>query len=147
MTLTAKQEAFAQAVASGMSQSDAYRAAYEVSPDTKADTINQKGSRLMAEGKIKARVEELRAPVVKAAQITLAGHLERLGELSRLSQESGQMSAAIAAEVARGKASGLYVERTEITGSVAVQATLVVEGLSTSALAEIMAAADAAKRN
>ncbi len=130
-----------------MNQSEAYRSAYDVAPDTKTDTVNQKASRLMSEGKIRARVAELRKPVVEAAQITLKGHLERLNELSRISQESGQMSAAIAAEVARGKASGLYVERTELSGSVAVQATINVSGLSTEALAEIMAARDAAQRD
>ena len=147
MILTNKQEAFAQAVASGMSQSDAYRASFKVRPTTKPESVNQSASAMMANVNVSSRVAELRKPVVEAAQITLKGHLERLGELSRLSQESGQMSAAIAAEVARGKASGLYVERTELSGSVAVQGTVRVEGLSTSALAEIMAAADAAQRN
>ena len=147
MILTNKQEAFAQAVASGMSQSDAYRASFNVRTTTKPESVNQAASVLMANVNISSRVAELRKPVVEAAQITLKGHLERLSELSRLSQESGQMSAAIAAEVARGKASGLYVERTELSGSVAVQGTVRVEGLSTSALAEIMAAADAAQRN
>lgn len=147
MTLTVKQEAFAQAVASGMSQSDAYRASFKVRPMTKPESVNQSASAMMANVNVSSRVAELRKPVVEAAQITLKGHLERLSTLSAAAEASGQMSAAIAAEVARGKASGLYVERTEITGSVAVQATLVVEGLSTSALAEIMAAADAAKRN
>lgn len=115
--LTPKQEAFAQAVASGKSQSDAYRAAYTVAITTKADTVNQKASRLMSEGKVRARVEELRAPVVEAAQITLASHLERLRALSAAAEAGNQFSAAIAAEVARGKASGLYVEKTELTGA------------------------------
>lgn len=115
--LTPKQEAFAQAVASGMSQSDAYRNAYKVRETTKPDSVNQKASRLMAEVKVRARVEELRKPVVEAAQITLASHLERLRALSRAAEEGGQYSAAISAEVARGKASGLYIEKTELTGA------------------------------
>lgn len=115
--LTPKQEAFAQAVASGKSQSDAYRSAYKVRETTKAESVNQKASRLMAEVKVRARVEALRQPVVEAAQITLASHLERLRALSAAAEEGGQYSAAITAEVARGKASGLYVEKTELTGA------------------------------
>lgn len=115
--LTPKQESFAHAVASGMSQSDAYRAAYAVREGTKADSINQKASKIMAEVKVRSRVAELRAPVVEAAQITLTSHLERQRALSAAAEAGNQYSAAIAAEVARGKASGLYVERTELTGA------------------------------
>ena len=114
--LSQQREAFAQAVASGLNQSDAYRAAYRVKGTTKPETVNQAASRLMADSKVAARVAELRAPVAKAAQMTLESHLQRLRELSEKAEESGQMSAAITAEVARGKASGLYVERTELTG-------------------------------
>lgn len=57
MKLTAKQEAFAQAMADGASQADAYRKSYGQGrmSDT---TIHQKASRLM--GKVQARVTELR---------------------------------------------------------------------------------------
>jgi len=115
--LTPKQEAFAQAVASGMSQSDAYRAAYKIRQDTKPDSVNQAASRVMANVKVASRVEELRKPVVEAAQITLASHLARLRALSEAAEGSAQYSAAITAEIARGKASGLYVEKTELTGA------------------------------
>lgn len=114
--ISQQREAFAQAVASGMNQSDAYRSAYRVKSTTKPESVNQAASALMADIKVAARVAELRAPIAEAAQMSLASHLKRLGELSSKAEESGQMSAAIAAEVARGKASGLYVERTELTG-------------------------------
>lgn len=115
--LTPKQEAFAQAIISGMSQSDAYRSAYTVKPATKPETVVQSASRIMADRNVTARVEELRKPVVKAAQITLASHLERLRALSEAAELGNQFSAAITAEVARGKASGLYVEKLEHTGN------------------------------
>ena len=116
MELTPQQEKFAESVASGMSQSDAYRAAYKVRPTTKPESVNQAASKLMSDPNITSRVGGLRQPVVEAAQITLAGHLERLRALSQAAEDSNQFSAAISAEVARGKASGLYVERTELTG-------------------------------
>lgn len=59
MNLTAKQEAFAQCVANGMTQSDAYRTAYDVSPETTAKSVNELSSRLMAVVMVKARVREL----------------------------------------------------------------------------------------
>lgn len=116
MSLTAKQEAFAQAVASGKSQSEAYRIAFNVRATTKPETVNQGASRLMADSNISARVAEMRKPIVEAAQISLSSHLERLRALSEAAEEGSQYSAAISAEIARGKASGLYIDKTEHSG-------------------------------
>jgi len=63
--LTPKQEAFAQAVASGLTQSDAYRKAYTVGVNTKHETINQTSCRLMADPNIYARVETLKGELSK----------------------------------------------------------------------------------
>lgn len=115
MSLTPKREAFAQAVASGMSQADAYRSAFDASK-MKPETIQSAASRLMADCKVSARVEEIRKPVVKRAQISLEAHLERLRALSEAAEAEKQYSAAITAEVSRGKASGLYSDKIEVTG-------------------------------
>lgn len=117
MSLTPKQETFALAVASGKTQSDAYREAFNVRPTTKPETINQAASRLMADSNISARVEELRKPIAKQAMITLESHIERLKELAALAIEQGQIAAAIKAEELCGKASGVYVEKRQITGA------------------------------
>ena len=85
--LTPKQERFAQEVASGKSQADAYRAAFDVNVGTKPETI----------------------------QITLESHLADLQMLRDKAMESNQLSAAISAEIARGKASGVHVEKSEQT--------------------------------
>lgn len=116
MSLTPKRESFAQAVASGMSQADAYRAAFDASR-MKPETIQSAASRLMADSKVSARVEEIRAPIVQKAQITLESHLERLKQLSEKAEREGQFSAAISAEVSRGKASGLYTEKIDHSSS------------------------------
>ena len=71
----------------------------------------------------------MRQPIVEAAGLTLAGHLQRLKDLSDAAEKSNQMSAAITAEVARGKASGLYVEKVEHSGSVGI-ATMTDEQLA-----------------
>ena len=111
--LTSKQEAFAQAIVTGVNQSDAYRSAFNVGKKTKPETVNQAACRLMAKSNIAARVVELRESVAKKAQITLEGHLEDLMMLRNMAAKEKQYSAAIAAEVARGKASGVHVEKTQ----------------------------------
>jgi hypothetical protein len=60
MALTPQQEKFAQGVASGLSQSDAYRAAYPKSVGWKADSVHQAASKLIADTKVSPRVAELR---------------------------------------------------------------------------------------
>lgn len=63
MTLTAKQEAFALAVAGGMTQAAAYRKAY--SHEKMADaTIWKRSSELMSNGVVLGRVQELKSALV-----------------------------------------------------------------------------------
>jgi len=62
--LTAKQEAFAQAIADGMGQADAYRMAYDAE-GMKDNTVYPKASRMMNVGKIRARIDELKAQVAE----------------------------------------------------------------------------------
>lgn len=117
MAITSQQEKFAQSVASGMSQSDAYRAAYKVKPTTKTESVNQNASRLMADVNISSRVDEIRKTVVKAAQLTLETHLNDLKGLRNMATKAEQYSAAISAEVARGKAAGLYTDKIDHSSS------------------------------
>lgn len=65
MSLTSQQEKFAQEVASGKSQSDAYRIAYPKSVKWKPETVHQAASRMMADGNVYARVEEIRAELAE----------------------------------------------------------------------------------
>lgn len=112
MALTPKQEAFAMAVASGKSQADAYRAAYNADK-MKPPTVQKRASELMADGEVAGRVAELRKPVADKAQITLESHLRDLMMLRNMAVKEKQISAAITAEVARGKAAGVHVEKSE----------------------------------
>ena len=113
-SLTPQREKFAQAVASGMNQSDAYRKAFKVRKGTKPLSINQAASKLMADPNIHARVGVLREPVAKKAMITLESHLEDLQRLRNMAVKAEQFGAAITAEVARGKAAGIVVEKGQI---------------------------------
>jgi phage terminase small subunit len=114
--MTPKQEAFANAVASGKTQADAYRAAFKVGAGTKPETVHKRASELMANGEVAGRVAELRKPVAEIAQITLKTHLEDLLRLRNMAANEKQYSAAIAAEIARGKASGVAVEELKLSG-------------------------------
>tara|TARA_R110000868_G_scaffold124211_1_gene328542 strand:+ start:331 stop:711 length:381 start_codon:yes stop_codon:yes gene_type:complete len=118
--LTPKQEAFAIAVASGKTQADAYREAFNVKPTTKPETIQNNASRLMKDTEVSARVEELKKPIIEAAGITLESHLARLEHLGKKAEDAESYTAAISAEVARGKVAQLYTERIEHTGNFSI---------------------------
>lgn len=60
--LTAKQEAFAQAIADGLGQADAYRMAYDAE-SMKDESIYPQASKLMKNPKVATRVGELKAQV------------------------------------------------------------------------------------
>ena len=113
--LTPKQESFCLAYLETGSASEAYRQAYDVT-GMKPESVNREAKSVIDNPKISSRIEELRAPVREAAQISLRQHLDDLKRLRDLAEASEKYGPAIQAEVARGKASGLYVEKTEVTG-------------------------------
>lgn len=82
MSLTPKQEKFAQEVASGKSQADAYRAAFDCAR-SKPETIQSHASRLMADGKVSARVAELKAQLSEKALWTREDSVQILSEIAR----------------------------------------------------------------
>lgn len=75
--LTPKQETFACKIVEGMTQADAYRAAYSTSKMTDK-TIWENASRLMADPKVVARVDELRAQIASVSILTAQERLEYL---------------------------------------------------------------------
>ena len=119
MSLTPKQERFCAAYVESGNASEAYRRSYDASRMADA-SVNRKAKELLDNGKIAARIAELRAPVAEAAQITLADHLQTLGGLRDKAIAAGKYGPSIQAEIARGKASGLYVEKVEHSGGVTV---------------------------
>ena len=116
--LTPKQEKFCLEYVKGgrKSLSDAYRAAYNCE-QMKPATVNTKACELMKNGKITARINELTEEAKQKAVVTLEAHLNELAKLRDLAADAGQYGAAIKAETARGKASGLYVDKQDVTSS------------------------------
>lgn len=111
--LTPKQEAFCIAYIETGNASEAYRRAYACGK-SKPETINRTAKELVDNPKIAARLQELRAPAVEAAQITLKQHLLDLQRLRDLAEASEKYGPAVTAEMARGKASGLYVDKIDL---------------------------------
>lgn len=85
--LTAKQELFAQCIADGMGQADAYRTAYDAK-GMKDSTIHPKASRMLSEGKIRARVDELKAMVVEKQLWTREMSVKGLIQAYRIAQDA-----------------------------------------------------------
>ena len=113
--LTPKQEKFAQSIVEGMSQADAYRSAY--STKRMADkTIWENASRLMADSKVKARVQELRDRIATASVMTAQ---ERLEWLTELINGGGLVQDKLRAIDIMNKMQGEYVQKVEANVNVA----------------------------
>lgn len=139
--LTPKQEAFAQAAATGKTQADAYRTAYSAGK-MKAETVQQVASRLMADRKVAARVAELKAEVAEKALWTRLDSVTELADIARggESKPVEKIAAIKELNLMHGFNEPTKLDHTSSDGSMNVKA------ISTAALVEIMAAADAYKR-
>jgi hypothetical protein len=81
MALTAKQEAFAQAVAGGMTQADAYRASYDAENSTDK-TIVEEACRVMADRNVSARVYQLKEAIAIEAIWTRLDSVRTLADIA-----------------------------------------------------------------
>lgn len=119
MKLTNQQEKFAQDVASGKSQAEAYRIAYPKSQKWKDESVWAKASHLMGNAKVQARVSELRAEHAKANKVTVETLLAELEEARQaaLQAETVQASAATAATMGKAKLLGLDKQVIDLTSS------------------------------
>lgn len=118
--LTDKQEKFAQSVAlEGMCLSDAYRSAYDTSR-MKDKTINEKASRLAADGNIRARIDELRASMASPKIMTAQERMEWLTKVIQNEKESTKNR--LSASDQMNKMQGEYV--TKVEGNLKVAAKL-----------------------
>lgn len=108
--LTAKQEKFCTEFVQCGNAAEAYRRAYNAEK-MKPGTLWVKASELINNGKVTVRIQELQDVAARNAQVTLEGHIEDLKWLRDKAVEAGQYSAAITAEISRGKAVGLYTDK------------------------------------
>ncbi len=117
--LTARQEKFCAAYVKHGNASQAYRES-GYSPHASDKSVNELASRLLTNVKIQSRLDELRKEAAGATALDLQTHLATLANLRELATKDGRYSAAVQAEIARGKVVGLYVERIAMSGGLEI---------------------------
>ena len=109
--ITPQQEKFAQNVAQGMKKTDAAKqAGYSEKNAQRAGTILTSDANPI----VQKRIQELQTKAAEKVTLSLGTHLTDLKDIRNGAVRSGAWSAAVGAEVARGRAAGLYVNRHEI---------------------------------
>ncbi len=107
--LTMKQQSFCLAFLETGNASEAYRRSYNAGNMAEA-TIWRKAHDLVKNGNVAARLDEMRQQLAERAQVTLEKHLDDLKALRNKAETAEKFGPAIQAEIARGKAAGLYYE-------------------------------------
>lgn len=118
IVLTPKQEKFCQLYIELGDASAAYRGAYNAE-NMKAVTVNRKAKFMLDQGKIGARVAELKAEIKERHKITVDDLIAELEEARQaaLGQSNPQGSAAVAATMGKAKLLGMDKQVIEHTGS------------------------------
>lgn len=108
--LTFEQERFAQHLATGASQAEAYREVYPRSRKWKPESVYARASVFASSDKVAQRVAELRRPAARACEVTVEGLTRDLMEARAKALKTNQVSAAVAATMGIAKLHGLLVE-------------------------------------
>ena len=96
MSLTSRREKFAQCVADGKTQADAYRAAFDAGK-MKDATIHKRASELMCNGEITGRVQELRDALANKALWTREDSVRALATAMRIAEDKDNAAGLVAA--------------------------------------------------
>lgn len=105
--LTGKQEMFAQAFVETGNASEAYRHAYNVRETTKAESVWQSASKLLANPKVASRVSELKALHLRRHETTVDDLMVEFDENRMLAIRNLQISAANTATMGKARLQGL----------------------------------------
>lgn len=111
MDLTDKQERFARAILDGLDQTAAYKAA-GYSQDQQDKTIWEAASRLAANAKVIARIQELRDEAAAASKLTRAFVLQGLIQIAQGGKNEAARNRAFEL---LGKELGMFKDQTEHT--------------------------------
>lgn len=104
--LTPKQEAFCLAYIETGNASEAYRQAYNAET-MKAESVHRKAKELLDNGKITARIEELKAQHAERHKLTVDDLLAELEEARTLAREKENPNAMTQATMGKAKILGL----------------------------------------
>jgi hypothetical protein len=114
--LTPKEEAFAQKFVELGNASEAYRIAYQVSEDTKQESVWSMASRLLSKHNVSQRVIELQDMHRERHEITIDSLTEELEIARKMAMDGNAASAAVSAIMGKAKLHGLLVVKNEHTG-------------------------------
>lgn len=95
MSLTSKKEAFAQALASGMTQSDAYRSAADIGESTVEESIHQSASRMAADVNVQSRVKLLKDEIAAKALWTREDSVRTLKSVIEGNDKGNEITGAV----------------------------------------------------
>lgn len=111
MALTAQQDRFAWLVAVGETYSSSYRAAYDVAPKTKKETVWDSASKLAAHPEVRQRIDLYRSQLRKVAWRTHEEHVNELNALKQRALAQGDLVTAMKCEALIGRACGHQTEK------------------------------------
>lgn len=103
--LTPKQEAFALKYVELGNASEAYRQAYNTD-EMKPETVHRKANELMSNGKITARIDELKAEHQARHRLTVDDLIQELTKAQAIAEQNGNVNAMISATMSKAKLLG-----------------------------------------
>lgn len=113
--LTDKQAMFCDGVANGLSLSDAYRAAYDTS-GSMAKTVHEAACKLMADSKVKARLEAINREKEEQRRMMAASDASlALATFRRMMESADTDATKVRAAELLAKAAGVFVDKVETT--------------------------------
>lgn len=92
MKLTAQQEAFAQAIADGLNQADAYRKTYKAA-NSKPQRVWVQASELAANPKVAGRIDELKTALAEKALWTREQSVQTLSQIASAGRNMERVAA------------------------------------------------------
>ena len=113
-TLTTKQEAAVQEYLLCGNRSEAYRRAYDASPDCKPETIWVEACKLFTHPKVSQRVMELQEEARERNMVSIESITQEYEEARQKAMKEGQAAAMVSATTGKAKIHGLITERREV---------------------------------
>lgn len=126
--LTGKQEKFCQNIIKGMSQSDAYRDAYDVKKGTKDKSVHEQASVLMSDLNISSRIEELKNAIAEEVKYTQADCFRQLQKAFNLGELKQDPQAMKACAEACAKLLGLNKEKGDVNVTINRMPSVMING-------------------
>ena len=113
-TLTAKQEAAVQEYLLCGNRSEAYRRAYDASPDCKPETIWVEACKLFTHPKVSQRVMELQEEARERNMVSIESITQEYEEARQKAMNDGQAAAMVSATTGKAKLHGLFIEKQDV---------------------------------